>query len=315
MATQSYGKAYDRSVDDPQSLPLRRTLGPYRLLRRIGVGGMAEVYAAKAFGASGFEKRIALKTPLPRVQENHQLLRLLIEEARIGAQLHHRNLVAVHDLGVADGVYYIRMDYIDGPDLRTVLAHGRLPPELAVLIAEELARGLDYVHNACDETGRPLGLVHRDVSPSNILISSQGEVKLADFGIAKATVLADTTRGDARKGKYAYMSPEQVQGVRLSHRSDQFSLAVTLVEMLTGRRPYEGASPLETMELIRRAEPIELLDVQPSLRELVARCLAAEPYDRYASTAEVREVLGAVRRTLRGAEIEDLRTWVRARVN
>ncbi len=299
--------------EDPRSLPLRKTLGPYRLLRRIGVGGMAEVYAAVAYGASGFEKRIALKTPLPRVSETPQLLRLLIEEARIGGKLQHRNLVAVHDLGVADGVYYIRMDYIDGPDLSSLLARGLPPVALAVLIAEEVARALEYVHSATDDQGQALGLVHRDVSPSNILISRHGEVKLADFGIAKATVLADTTQGDARKGKYAYMSPEQVQGLSLTARSDQFSLAVTLAQMLTGKRLFEGSSPLETMQRIRQARPLELLDVQPSLRELIHRCLAVHPADRFPTTGDLRAALTTIRRQMRAAQIEDLRTWVQSR--
>lgn len=298
-------------MDDPRSLPLRQTLGPYRLVRRIGVGGMAEVYLAVAFGASGFEKLVALKTPLPRIQENAQLLRRLIEEARICARLQHRNLVAVHDLGVADGVYFIRMDYIDGADLRTLLAERGLPPTpLAVVIAEELARGLEYVHRACDSDGRALGLVHRDVSPSNVLISREGEVLLADFGIAKATDLEAVTQGDSRKGKYAYMSPEQVQGHKLTAHSDQFSLAVTLAQMLTGTRPYEGASPLETMELIREAAPVGLLDVQPSLRSLLHRCLDPNPNGRYPTTAALRQALTDIRRTMEGAELEDLRAWV-----
>jgi len=271
---------------------------------------MAEVYLAEAYGASGFEKLVALKTPLPRVQENAQLLRRLIEEARICARLQHRNLVAVHDLGVADGVYFIRMDYIDGGDLRSLLARGLPPTALAVVIAEEVARALEYVHRACDPEGRALGLVHRDVSPSNILISREGEVKLADFGIAKATDLEAVTQGDTRKGKYAYMSPEQVQGDKLTAHSDQFSLAVTLTQMLTGTRPYEGASPLATMELIREAAPASLAGVQPSLRSLLHRCLEPEPSRRFPSTAALRQALTAIRRTQSGSELEDLRAWV-----
>jgi len=270
---------------------------------------MAEVYLAVAFGASGFEKFVALKTPLPRVQENAQLLRRLIEEARICARLQHRNLVAVHDLGVADGVYFLRMDYIDGGDLRSLLARGLPSPAVAVAIAEEVARGLEYVHRACDPQGRVLGLVHRDVSPSNILISREGEVKLADFGIAKATDLEAVTQGDARKGKYAYMSPEQVQGDKLTAHSDQFSLAVTLAQMLTGTLPYQGAGPLETMELIREAAPVSLVDVQPSLRSLLHRCLNPDPSCRFPTTAALREALTGIRRTMVGAELEDVRAW------
>ncbi len=291
--------------------PLRRSLGPYRLIRRLGVGGMAEVYLAVAHGASGFEKKVAIKAPLPYVQEDARLLRLLIEEARIGAQLQHRNLVQVHDLGVAEGMYYVRMDFIDGADLRTLMRRGLPGPALGLLIAEELAIALDYVHTAVDEEGRPLGLVHRDVSPSNILLSRHGEVKLADFGIAKATLLADNTGADTRKGKYAYMSPEQVEGRALTHHSDQFALAITLVESILGRRPFEGPTPHATMDMIRSARAPEVEGLDRDVKAVILRCLARRPQDRFPSSEALRQALAACR-SLRGASIAQLREWVRS---
>src|SRR5262245_36606433 len=207
-----------------------RTLGPYRLVRRLGHGGMAEVWLAVAHGASGFEKKVALKTLLPEVASDPEATRGLLAEARLAARLQHRNLVGVHDLGVDDGVYYVRMDWVDGADLATIAGGRPLPAPLALLVAEEIAAALDYVHRAADDDGRPLGLVHRDVSPANILISRGGDVKLGDFGIAKATMLAHVTRGGVRKGKYAYMSPEQASGDSLGPTSDQFALGVTLME-------------------------------------------------------------------------------------
>ncbi|MCA9693925.1 MAG: serine/threonine protein kinase [Myxococcales bacterium] len=295
------------------SAPLPASIGPYRVLRRLGVGGMAEVFLAIAYGASGFEKQVAIKIPLPRVREDGRLLRLLIEEARLGARLQHRNLVQVHDLGVADGVYYVRMDYVDGADLHTLTRRERPSPGLALLIAEELALALEYVHDVRDDEGRPLGLVHRDVSPSNILLSRHGELKLADFGIAKATMLADNTLADGRRGKYAYMSPEQVERRSLTAQSDQFALGVTLVELLIGRRPFEGATPLATMENIRAAAPPPLPQLTPEVRAVALRCLSQRPEDRFPSAAELREALAACRRAY-PASTSDLARWVRAHV-
>ncbi|PID38040.1 MAG: hypothetical protein CSA65_04265 [Proteobacteria bacterium] len=237
------------------------SIGPYRLLARLGAGGMAEVYLARASGASGFEKRVAVKVLRAELADDPKLTRSLIEEARLGARLSHRNLVSVQDLGVADGSYYLRLDYVDGGDLRRLCAAGERPDAaLALLIAEEIASALEYLHAVGDEQGRPLGLVHRDVSPTNILLSRQGDVKLADYGVVKATALKDATRANVRKGKYAYMSPEQVEGRPLTAASDQFTLGVTLAELLRGSRPFEGETPHQTMELVRAAAPPQLAE-------------------------------------------------------
>lgn len=263
---------------------LPRRLGPHLLVKRLGAGGMAEVFLAIAYGASGLEKKVAIKTLLPELHGRGDLERLLIEEARLGARLSHRNLVGVHDLGVDDGTYWVRMDWVDGVDLAKMLERGPLPPPIALAIAAEIALALDWLHRATDDAGRSLGLVHRDVSPSNVLISRAGEVKLGDFGIAKATLLADLTRGNVRKGKYCYMSPEHVAGAALGPASDQFGLGVTLAEMLTGERPFDGADPLETMDRIREAVPPPLPGIPPDHAAIIRRCLARDPSERFPTT-------------------------------
>jgi serine/threonine-protein kinase len=292
-------------------VPVPAALGPFRLVRLLGRGGMAEVWLAVAHGASGFEKRVAVKTLRREHVGDAALERLLIDEARLLGRLAHRNLVAVHDLGVDDGVYWVRMDFVDGVDLGALLAARRPPVGLALLVAEEVALALDYVHRAADDAGRPLGLVHRDVSPENILLSRAGEVKLADFGVAKATLLRDVTRAGVRKGKYAYMSPEQVLGEPLGARSDQFGLGVTLMELLVGRRPYDGATVHETMDLIQRAAPPDLTGLDEDLAAIVATCLRRAPADRHADAETLRRALAAARRLRPEAGPAELAAWVR----
>ena len=281
-------------------------IGPYRILRKLGQGGMAQVYLASTFGASGFEKRVAIKLLLPELEHSPELVRALIDEARLGCVLVHKNLVQVHQLGVADGRYYVVMDFVDGQDLATL---PRPAPELALHVGEELARALDYVHRVCDDAGRPLGLVHRDVSPSNVLISRAGEVRLGDFGVAKATLLADITRGNVRKGKYAYMSPEQVGGEPLTAASDQFSLGVTLYEVLAGKRPFDGEGPHDTMERIRRADPPDATALPMPARALVLRALSRDPAARFASAEELRRALAQARRQLPEVGEPDVAAW------
>ena len=271
---------------------------------------MAEVYLAVVYGASGFEKQVAIKTLLPEHQGNDELLRQLINEARFGAKLQHRNLIQVQDLGVDQGIYYVRMDYVEGANLAALSRLGRPSSALALLVLEEVALALEYVHGFTDESGRPLGLVHRDVSPSNILISRSGEVKLADFGVVKATQLAHVTRGSVRKGKYAYMSPEQISGEPLTQRSDQFGVGVTLMELLCGHRPYEGDTVMETMDLIREALPPNLSELNESLRWIIRRCLSREAHDRFPDTAALRQALAHSRRNLPPVGPPELGKWV-----
>lgn len=289
------------------------TLGPYRVVRRIGRGGMAEVFLAVRYGASGFEKQVAVKVLRSEHHGRAEIERLLIAEAKIGARFSHPGLVHVHDLGLHAGAYYVVMDFVDGADLAALLGRRALPLPLALWLAEQVALALAYVHALRDELGRPLGLVHRDVSPGNVLVSRTGDVKLADFGIAKATALRDITWGRMLKGKFAYMSPEQVAGEAVTPASDQFALGIALYELLLGARPFDGPGPLPTMDNIRRAElpdDPELLSLPPPLPTVLRRCLAREPGGRYADLAAVARELQAARLHLPPVGPIELGRWV-----
>lgn len=284
-------------------MDLPRQIGPFRVVRRLGYGGMAEVFLAVVGGAAGFEKWVAIKTLLPAFQGDPVYERLLIDEAVRAARFQHRNLVQVHDLGFSDGRYWVRMDWVDGLDLATLIARAPLNRTDALFVLEEIALALHHLHALRDEQGRPLGLVHRDVSPSNVLVSRHGEVKLGDFGIAKATMLREVTQAGTRKGKYAYMSPEQVTGDALDAASDQFSLAILAVELLTGRRPFEAESPLLVMDRIRAAAPPPLASLPPPLVSLLHRMLHRDAARRMPDLAAVVDALSAIRRTLPDAGV------------
>ena len=289
-----------------------RRLGPYRIVARIGSGGMAEVFEAQRFGASGFCKAVAIKVLLPERSDEAELQRLLIAEAKLGAAMAHRNLVAVWDLGVHEGRYYMVMEHVDGADLGVLLDRSRPSQAVALHIVDAVAAGLEYLHDFCDERGRALGLVHRDVSPGNVLVSRTGEVKLADYGIAKATQLASETRARIVRGKFGYLSPEQVRGAALTARSDQFTLGVLLVELLTGRRPFDASSPVDTMERIRTAADPDLEGLDGSLRAVAARCLAMDPCDRFPSIAALRADLRAAAGEGGCADPRSVAQWVSA---
>jgi eukaryotic-like serine/threonine-protein kinase len=294
------------------SVPER--LGPYEILRRIGAGGMAEVHLARRFGASGWQKLVAIKILRPEQRGRPELERLLIGEARLGARFGHPGLVGVHDLGFADGVYYVCMDHVDGADLAALIARRPLPRPLALLIAEQLATTLAYVHALTDEAGRALGLVHRDISPGNVLCSRAGEVKLSDFGIAKATAEDDRTWGRVRKGKYAYMAPEQITGEAITAAADLFALGVTIHECLLGRRPFDGEGPLGVMEAIRSASlggEHDFGDLDSELIVLLRRLLARDPTQRANGGAgEVARALQGARRKEAPVGTLDLAAWV-----
>jgi serine/threonine-protein kinase len=286
-----------------------RAIGPYQLVRRIGRGGMAEVHLAIASGASGFERHVAIKLLAPELAGEHELERALIREATLAATLHHRNLVAVLGLGVHDGGYYVVMEYLDGHDLARHL-DGPVPEALALHIVHELALGLRYLHAATDARGLALGLVHRDVSPANTLVSSTGDVKLGDFGIAKATALADLTAAGTRKGRYAYMAPEQLAGEPVTAAADQFGLAVMLVELVTGARPFAGESPWALLEAVKAGPQLDAL--APDLAAIAARALAVAARDRFASTRELAAAIAAAQLGRPRITADELGAWVSA---
>src|SRR5882724_539594 len=282
--------------------------GRYRLLGRLGHGGMAEVFKAKSFGVEGFEKVLVIKRILPELAKSKRFSDLFVHEAKLAVRLSHANIVQVFDLGTVDGdggpTYYIAMEYVAGLDLATLLARCReqkiqLAPSMCVYIAAEVAKGLDHAHRRRDEQMRPLGIVHRDVSPQNVLLSWEGEVKVTDFGIAKARDMLGGTDDDPQngqlQGKYPYMSPEQARGERVDARSDLFSLGTLLYEMVTGVNPFRASTTFETLRRVRAAEfpPLELIrsDTAKPLASLLDKALALAPDSRYSDAGRMYESL------------------------
>src|SRR6266849_4808028 len=247
-------------------------LGKYKLVKLIASGGMAEVYLARQAGAAGFEKLICLKRILPHLARDKQFVDMFLNEARLAAQLDHPNIVSIFDLGEANGNYFIAMEFIDGPSLRAV--HKRaaernelLPIPEIVKIISMAAGGLQYAHDLTDAQGKPLGLVHRDISPDNILVHRNGSAKVVDFGIAKAANSSGATRTGTLKGKVAYMPPEQLRGETLDRRTDVFALGVVLYELLAGRRPWEGTSEVALIGQIMTQDPAPLAELRPEVPE------------------------------------------------
>lgn len=277
--------------------------GQYTLLERIAVGGMAEVWKARMRGVEGFQKTVAIKRILPHMTDNAEFVGMFIDEAKLAAQLTHPNIVHIYDLGKIGRDYYIAMEYVEGKDLRSLLNAGRrqglpLPLELGLLIAARLASALDYAHRKRDFEERELGLVHRDVSPQNVLLTYEGDVKLCDFGIAKAVSKASQTQMGALKGKLQYMSPEQAWGRPVDARSDLFSLGAVLFEMVTGERQFPGDSEISVLEAVRQGKtrsPRQVtLSVPREVDEIVSRAIAIDPKDRFQSAGEMKHRLEVV---------------------
>ncbi len=277
-----------------------RRFGPYIILDRIGDGGMAEIFLAKMQGYSGFEKLIALKKIHPKFSRNQTFAQMLIHEAKLAANLQHFNVVQVLDLGEIDRQVFIAMEYVRGRDLAAVLSNTyrrkeKLPLNLSLCIATEFMTGLDYAHRMTNAAGTPLGIIHRDISPQNLLISYEGEVKVIDFGIAKAANKVSKTQAGVLKGKFGYMSPEQVRGIELDNRSDIFACGVVLYELLVGDRLFLGESDFSTLEKVRNVEmvpPTRLnKNLSPQLERIVMKALAKPREDRYRHTSEMGEDL------------------------
>src|SRR3989475_3075524 len=260
-------------------------IGKYKLVRLIASGGMAGVSPARQAGAAGFEKLVCLKRILTHLARDRQFVEMFLNEARLAARLDHPNIVSIFDLGEANGNYFIAMEFIDGPSLRAVAkrAHERgerLPIAEMVKIVSMAAGGLHYAHDLAGPDGRPLGLVHRDISPDNVLVHRNGMAKVVDFGIAKAANSSGMTRTGTLKGKVAYMPPEQLRGDPLDRRADVFALGVVLYEMLAGQRPWEGDSDVSLIGRIMTEEPKPFatvrLDAPPGLIAVLDRALAKD---------------------------------------
>ncbi|MBK7859533.1 MAG: protein kinase [Archangiaceae bacterium] len=274
--------------------------GKYLLLERVNVGGMAEVFIAKAFGVEGFERILAIKKILPTMAEDEEFITMFIDEARISVQLNHANIVHIHELGKHDDAYFIAMEYVSGRDLRTILERYRrrkeiMPTAQAVYVASKICEGLDYAHRKKDARGQELSIIHRDVSPQNILCSYEGEVKIIDFGIAKAANRSQKTQAGILKGKFGYMSPEQVRGLPIDRRSDVFAVGVILYEMLTGEKLFVGESDFSTLEKVRNAEVASPRQFNPNipagLEKVVLKALTREAEDRYQWASDLQEDL------------------------
>ena len=257
----------DRAEPPPPAESFEQ-FGQYALLERIAVGGMAEVWKARMRGVEGFQKTVAIKRILPHLTDSGDFVSMFVDEAKLAAQLSHPNIIHIYDLGKIGQHYYIAMEYVEGQNLRAILnARPRrampLPVGLDLLIGARLASALDYAHRKRDFDHREMGLVHRDVSPQNVLISYDGDIKLCDFGIAKAVANASRTQMGALKGKLQYMSPEQAWGRPVDPRSDIFSLGSLLFEMLTGRRLFTGDNEISVLEAVRECHVEEPSRAQP----------------------------------------------------
>ena len=285
----------------PVKLP--QTFGPYTLLDRVAIGGMAEVCRAKRSGVEGFEKIVAVKRILPHLSENKEFVDMFIDEAKMVAGLTHPNIVQIYDLGRIERAYYIAMEYVHGRDLRTILKRARergmrLPLDLSLLVIGRVCAALDHAHKKRDEAGRAMNIVHRDVSPQNILISFEGDVKLTDFGIAKAATKARSTDTGTLRGKLLYMSPEQAWGKPMDRRSDLFSLGLVFYEMITDQKPFMGGSESNVLEMVREcriAAPTTLNPRIPDRLERVAmKALDRDPENRYQDAGEMSKDLDRI---------------------
>lgn len=267
----------------------------YEIIDRIDVGGMAEVFRGKAVSLDGYEKQVAIKRVLPQLAADAKFVNMFLDEARVSLALSHANIVSVFDVGRAGETYFIVMEYVDGANLKTLMELARasrrpFPTAVAVRIGIEVCKALAYAHERKDSEGSLLRIVHRDVSPPNILISREGEVKITDFGLAKAASQMESTDPGFVKGKYGYLSPESADGQEVDGRSDIFSLGIILWELLAGRRLFQGDNDLETLQRVKQARIPGLAplcaDLHPELEAIVRRALAGDRDRRYATARE-----------------------------
>jgi serine/threonine protein kinase len=276
--------------DSPQHQQQR-----YRVIEKLASGGMAEVFRAESAGLEGFKKQVAIKRVLPHLSEKKKFISMFLDEARLSAHLSHSNCVQVFDIGVGDNAYFIVMEYVDGADLKAVLEvlkkQGRqLAVEEAAFIALKACEGLCYAHELTDSEGRPFGVVHRDVSPPNVLMTKYGEIKIVDFGLAKASSQLEKSEPGIIKGKFSYLSPEAALGKEVDHRTDIFAVGILLWEMLAGQRLFVGESDFATVKLVQQAQVPSLSrvnpNVPPELDQIVAKALARDPAQRIQSSRD-----------------------------
>ena len=298
------GKLDDEPAGPPKIEELPKQFGKYTLLRKLAAGGMAEIFLALHRSMAGFEKLVVIKRILPSMNQDQAFIDMLLHEARIAATLSHPNIVQIFDVGQVEGTYYIAMEHIHGEDIRSIVRGMRrkavmeFPMEHALTIALGVCAGLAYAHDKRDLEGRPIGIVHRDISPQNIVVTFTGDVKIVDFGIAKSEkATAEDTKDGALKGKVPYMSPEQAAGKDIDLRSDIFAVGVVLFELTTGRRLFKGQNEFETLKLILESDYPAPSDVRPEypkpLERIVMRALQKRREDRYQSAREMQADLEA----------------------
>jgi hypothetical protein len=278
-------------------------IGPYLLHQKIARGGMAELFLADYVREDGFRRKVAVKRILPHLAGNQDFIKMFTREARLAALLQHPNIVQIFDYGNIENAYFIAMEYIDGKNLGEILTALRqgLAVDRAIFIISEICKGLDYSHNKKDEnTGEPFKIVHRDISPQNLLISYQGVVKISDFGISKARSEPSLTQAGVIKGKLAYLSPEQALGEPIDHRADIYALGLVFYETLTGKRVYPFSSDVEAIRMIPHLdiEPLSnaLSDIPEELNRIVMKCLEKQKDLRYQSAAAVYTDLAAFKK-------------------
>ena len=280
-----------------------RPYGQYMLVRKLAEGGMAEIFLAKRLGADGFERNVVIKRMLPHLSALPDFVEMFRDEARLAARLVHPNVVQIHELGFTEDCYYICMEYLPGEDfsttVRTASYRGEyVPVPLVMRVLADAARGLHYAHDFTDESGKPLNIVHRDISPSNLYVTYEGQVKVLDFGIAKAESRLAQTRTGVVKGKYVYMAPEQARGGEVDRRADVFSLGVSLYEAVTHVRPFARDNDLAVLNALLDGDfqPPRALrpDLSPDLEAVILKAMAYEPAQRYATAGEFADALDAL---------------------
>lgn len=273
----------------------------YTITERLDQGGMAEVFRGVAESLQGFKKNVAIKRILPSLTKNEKFVSMFLDEAKLSLFLQHANIVQVFDIGVTEASYFLVMEFVDGCNLKALLERlkqksRRIDTALSIYVMMECCKALNYAHHVENpDTQQPLGIVHRDVSPPNILLSKMGEVKLVDFGLAKANSQIESTDPGVVKGKFSYLSPEAASGVEVDHRADIFAAGIILWEMFTGRRLFYGDTDYQTVELVRQARIPSIAalnpEIEPELEGIVRKALARDREDRYQSAADLNDAL------------------------
>ncbi len=295
-------------------------LGRYRLLKLLATGGMGEVFLARQEGPAGFAKTMVVKRMLSHLGRDPHFVEMFLNEARLAARLSHPNVAQIFELGEQDGTYFMAMEFVHGVDLRSIRRHLQerrveVPADLAAWICAQALKGLHYAHTLADENGAPLHIVHRDVSPDNVLVDFNGSVKMVDFGVAKASNSIETTGPGTVKGKFSYMAPELLSGQQATPRSDIYAMGIVLYEFLSGGRPFHGASQGALIRSILEAAPKPLRELRPGLpaelEEIIHRAISRNPQERFRTAESMSAALEGFALASGGVPQEGVRELLR----